>query len=62
VPARTVFSGSSSVCAYSQVLLLAPFTKALKSLQNEQPELHVTEVEYFQEQFTFLFSFFQIIQ
>jgi hypothetical protein len=54
-------AGSSSVRAYSQALLLTPFTKALKPLQNEQPELHATEMEYLHELFTFLFSCFQII-
>jgi hypothetical protein len=36
---------SSSVFPHSKVLLLTRYTKAFKPLQNEQPELHISEME-----------------
>jgi hypothetical protein len=43
---RTISGESSSVFPHSEVLLLTRYTKAIERLQNEQPEFHITEMEY----------------
>jgi hypothetical protein len=43
---RTISGESSLVFPQSKVLLLTRYTKAFKPLQNEQPELRITEIEY----------------